>query len=441
MSTISAMRPGLDVMTTTRSPRKTASGIEWVTNRMVLPDSPRSGGFPGSWSRASWRRARRTAHPSGRWRDRGPGRGAMRYALLHAAGQFVGDDLVAKSDRPTISSSSLARLTDSSLGELQPTSTGSSTLSSTVRQGNSTGRLEHHAHVALQPDDRLAAEPAGDRRCAEPDPRQSVQASTCGSPTGPTMVRNFALADTERHRRERLDIPAIARRIALFEIARLDDDGANRIDGRGAVGGDSPHSSGLGLRSLGLQGLLRVLSPPPAETISIRCGQQLEPVSLAAVAILFEMTADEIDRYAVAVRNRAIGVVVAGQERNTHENRKAIGSARNGFADQSHAHGLHRQKRMTVIVPLAKFSPAIRTPPMGFLGDSGLSSASRAFAEPRDRSRRHVGRRSTGRWRRRPAVSSTARHRVACQPPLRSFRGSVMLPGTAEAATVMALAR
>ena len=37
MSTIFVIRPGRALMTTTRDERKTASGIEWVTNTTVVP--------------------------------------------------------------------------------------------------------------------------------------------------------------------------------------------------------------------------------------------------------------------------------------------------------------------------------------------------------------------------------------------------------------------
>ena len=37
MSTIFVIRPGRALMTTTRDDRKTASGIEWVTNTIVVP--------------------------------------------------------------------------------------------------------------------------------------------------------------------------------------------------------------------------------------------------------------------------------------------------------------------------------------------------------------------------------------------------------------------
>ena len=82
-----AMRPGRGVITTTRSARNTASGIEWVTNTMVLRASRGSGGprprcaaARGSSRRASSRRARRTARPSAGAADRAAARGRARRA-------------------------------------------------------------------------------------------------------------------------------------------------------------------------------------------------------------------------------------------------------------------------------------------------------------------------------------------------------------------------
>ena len=75
-SMISATRPGRGDITTTRSASSTASGIEWVTNRMVfgcsLPDAQQ---LDASAPRASAHRARRTARPSAECPGRGPARG------------------------------------------------------------------------------------------------------------------------------------------------------------------------------------------------------------------------------------------------------------------------------------------------------------------------------------------------------------------------------
>ena len=86
----SVIRPGRALMTTTRELRKTASGIEWVTNTTVIP-------VRSQIRRTSWfirSRVISSSAPNGSsisridgWNDECP---RDRHALLHAARQLVG---------------------------------------------------------------------------------------------------------------------------------------------------------------------------------------------------------------------------------------------------------------------------------------------------------------------------------------------------------------
>ena len=134
----SAMRPGRALMTTTRDDRKTASGIECVTNTTVVPVCSQMRRTSGVHPLAGHlvERAERLVHQQDR-RLEGE-RPGDRDALLHAARQLVRVvlDEVAQLDEvehllgPRLPS----RAVDSPSARA-----GSSTLSSTVRQSNRTG--------------------------------------------------------------------------------------------------------------------------------------------------------------------------------------------------------------------------------------------------------------------------------------------------------------
>src|SRR5262249_55707766 len=136
-SSMSPMRPGRAVITSTRSARNTASVVEWVTNRTVLRRSIQmrcSSTFMVSRVSAS-------SAPNGS--SIRSSAGAWISARTRATRCCMPPDSShgerrSKPVRPTSARSSMARLVISSRAS-GCTSAGRSTLSSTLRQGNSTG--------------------------------------------------------------------------------------------------------------------------------------------------------------------------------------------------------------------------------------------------------------------------------------------------------------
>src|SRR5436309_1918619 len=186
-STISWIRPGRADITTTRSARKAASGIEWVMNTMVLPDScqiRRSSRFMNSRVMAS-------SAPKGSSMRRSEGSctraRAMATRCRMPPGRPVGY-LSSNPSRPTRPRRSMARLPEL-LRSSPSTSTGSITLSKTVRQGRSTGSWN------TMPMSRLGPSTSRPRRVTLPAERGSRPARILSRvvfphPDCPTMVMN-----------------------------------------------------------------------------------------------------------------------------------------------------------------------------------------------------------------------------------------------------------
>ena len=132
------MRPGRALMTATRLERKTASGMEWVTKMTVIPVRSQMLQHLGVHAFAGHlvERAEGLVHEQqGRREGQGAGDGD---ALLHAARQLV--RVVARRNR----SAPPARASRGSLSRLgrlsyPNSSSGSRTLSSTVRQSKRIG--------------------------------------------------------------------------------------------------------------------------------------------------------------------------------------------------------------------------------------------------------------------------------------------------------------
>ena len=86
----SVMRPGRGLITTTRSERNTASGIEWVTNTTAAPVSA----VMRVSSVCRYSRVISSSAPNGSSMSSSRGRVGERArdrdALLHAAGELVG---------------------------------------------------------------------------------------------------------------------------------------------------------------------------------------------------------------------------------------------------------------------------------------------------------------------------------------------------------------
>src|SRR5919109_216069 len=137
MSMTSVMRPGRALITTTRDDRKTASGIEWVTNTMVVPVASQM----RSTSEFIRSRVISSRAPNGSSISRIAGSNASARAIATRCcippESWYGWCL-RKSPSSTSSSISRAR-SERSFGDRPISSSGSLTLSSTVRQSNSTG--------------------------------------------------------------------------------------------------------------------------------------------------------------------------------------------------------------------------------------------------------------------------------------------------------------
>src|SRR6266536_2396104 len=164
-STISLIRPGRADITIKRSARKAASGIEWVMNTMVLPDSfqmRRSSRFMNSRVMAS----RAPKGSSMRSSD-----GSCTSARAMATRCLMPPDsscgyLSSNPARPTSPRSSLARFAEALLSSPR-TSTGSMTLSKTVRHGRRTGSWN------TMPMSRLGSSTGRPRRVTLPAERWS----------------------------------------------------------------------------------------------------------------------------------------------------------------------------------------------------------------------------------------------------------------------------
>src|SRR6266568_1615600 len=167
-STISWIRPGRADITITRSARKAASGIEWVMNTMVLPDSfqmRRSSRFMNSRVMAS----RAPKGSSMRSSD-----GSCTSARAMATRCLMPPDsscgyLSSNPARPTSPRSSLVRFAEA-LPSSPRTSTGSMTLSKTVRHGRRTGSWN------TMPMSRLGSSTGRPRKVTLPAERWSRQA-------------------------------------------------------------------------------------------------------------------------------------------------------------------------------------------------------------------------------------------------------------------------
>ena len=137
LSRISSTRPGRGDITTMRSARNTASGIEWVMNSTVL-----RAGAPDALqlevhllARHRVERAERLVHEEERRVvDEGAG---DRGALLHAAGQLVRIGVLEPLEAHE--HEQFPRSLAARTGRAASTSTGSVTFSSMVRHGRSTG--------------------------------------------------------------------------------------------------------------------------------------------------------------------------------------------------------------------------------------------------------------------------------------------------------------
>ena len=152
-STIFVIRPGRALITTTRDDRNTASGIEWVTNTIVVPvcsQIRRTSPFIRS-------RVISSSAPNGSSisRIRGSNESARAIATRCC---IPPDSWYGMCFSEVAQLDELEHLP----GPLRPRrrvlpriSSGSLTLSSTLRQSNSTGRLEDHPVVAI------AARPLG----------------------------------------------------------------------------------------------------------------------------------------------------------------------------------------------------------------------------------------------------------------------------------------
>ena len=193
-----AMRPGRGVMTTTRSDRNTASGIEWVTNSdglARLAGESRSPQMRSSSSvharRASWRRARRTARPSAAAADRAAARGRARRAAACRPTARAAACRRSRRGRPC--RSSCARALRGSRRRSRPASSaGSSTLSRIERHFSRTGAWKTMPTSANGP--RHGA--AGDRRrvpaVAGRSPATMRSSVDLPQPLGPTSGDELA---------------------------------------------------------------------------------------------------------------------------------------------------------------------------------------------------------------------------------------------------------
>ncbi len=157
--TSSPMRPGRGVITSTRSARNTASVVEWVMNSTVLRRSIQmrcSSTFMVSRVMRVERAERLVHQQQRRIVDQ---RAHQRDALLHAAGQLP-RIAVLEAGEADQRRAARARAASSRSRPSRCTSTGSSTLPSTLRQGNSTGDWNTTPMSRRGPVDRRAVEDA-----------------------------------------------------------------------------------------------------------------------------------------------------------------------------------------------------------------------------------------------------------------------------------------
>ena len=243
IGTISRMRPGRGDMTTTRSERNTASGIEWVTNTTAAPVSAEM----RTSSVCICSRVISSSAPNGSSMSSSRGCSASdagdRDALLHAAGELVGvavgevgeaDELEQLGDRasrgrPDADAVQLERQRDVR-GDRAP------------RQ--QAGLLERDAVVLVEARLRrgLAEDRDGAGRWARRGRRSSRRSVDLPQPLGPMSETNSPARDREVDRVERLHL-AGAGREHLVDAAHLDG------GDRGAV---AAVGAWLGARSCGL---------------------------------------------------------------------------------------------------------------------------------------------------------------------------------------------
>src|SRR5215813_3773635 len=190
-STISLMRPGRADITMTRSARKAASGMECVMNTIVLPDSfqmRRSSRFMNSRVMAS----RAPKGSSMRRSDGSCTRARAMATRCRIPPESSWGYLSSNPVRPTRASRSMARSPERARSR-PSTSTGSITLSKTVRHGRSTGSWN------TMPMSRLGSSTDCPRRVTLPAERWSSPARifrrvVFPQPDCPTMVMNSPAA-------------------------------------------------------------------------------------------------------------------------------------------------------------------------------------------------------------------------------------------------------
>src|SRR6266545_3688094 len=228
-STISLIRPGRADITMTRSARKAASGIECVMNTMVLPDffqSRRSSRFMNSRVMAS-------SAPKGS--SIRSSEGSCTSARAMATRCRMPPDsswgyVASNPSRPTSASRSLARPAEL-LRSSPSTSTGSITLSKTVRHGRRTGSWN------TMPMSRLGPSTGRPRKVTLPAERWSRPARIFSRvvfphPDWPTIVTNSpATISTEMPARA----CTCARPRVAYVFSRLDTTISGAIPAVGAL--------------------------------------------------------------------------------------------------------------------------------------------------------------------------------------------------------------
>ena len=183
-----AMRPGRLVIRTTRSDRKTASAMSWVTNRAVLrlgaPDAQQLvlELLAGDRVEGAERLVQSSTDGSS---DERAGEGGP---LLHAAGELAG--ALAARSRPGRACRGAAGARGSCVGaRARASSTGSSTLSSTLRQSSSTGRWKTMATSGEAP---RSGAPSSSTCPADGSSRPAISRSrvVLPQPLSPTIATN-----------------------------------------------------------------------------------------------------------------------------------------------------------------------------------------------------------------------------------------------------------
>ena len=202
------MRPGRGVMTTTRSARNTASGIEWVTNRMVLRARGEVALAPDAQqlerhlvARHRVERAERLVHQQERRieQQRAAERGALLHAARQLARQLLGEPVQARHLEQLA-----GRAPGRRAGPSPASSAGSSTLSRIVRHFSSTGAWKTMPTSAIG---RVTVRPATVTAptVAGRSPATMRSRVDLPQPLGPTSATNSPRADREVDAGERLD--------------------------------------------------------------------------------------------------------------------------------------------------------------------------------------------------------------------------------------------